>query len=71
MAAPIQAKDKTLEPGTPVPLFQTHIVGGGVDNALGQEYDVSRDGRFLINTVADEAAFSSITLLQNWRAPAK
>ena len=26
----------------------------------------ARDGRFLINTVVDEATSSSITLLQNW-----
>jgi hypothetical protein len=33
-----------------------------------QQYDVSRDGRFLINTVLDEA---SITLIQNWSWPAR
>ena len=40
-----------------------------VDNAQGWQYDVTRDGRFLINTVLDEAA-APITLLQNWTPPA-
>ena len=31
----------------------------------GRQYDVTRDGRFLINTVLDEAA-APITLLMNW-----
>ena len=44
--------------------------GGGTDPGLGFEYDVSRDGRFLINTVLQEGA-SPITLIQNWRPQAK
>ncbi len=52
-----------------MPLFQTRILGGGADMTTGlQQYDVSRDGRFLINTVLDEA---SITLIQNWSRPAR
>ena len=65
MAAPVTATGATLEPGAPVALFATRIVGGGVDNAQGRQYDVARDGRFLINTVLDDAALP-ITLLQNW-----
>ena len=68
MAAPIAATGTTLEPGTPVALFPTRIFGGGVDNAQGRQYDVSRDGRFLINTVLDDAS-SPITLLLNWKPP--
>ena len=70
MAAPITAAGATLEPGAPVSLFPTRIFGGGVDNQLGRQYDVTRDGRFLINTVLDDAS-SPITLLQNWKPPAK
>ena len=65
MAAPIAATGTTLEPGAPVALFPTRIVGGGADNFQGRQYDVTRDGRFLINTDLDEGS-SSITLLQNW-----
>ena len=51
-------------------LFPTRIYGGGVDNAQGRQYDVTRDGRFLINTVLDDAS-SPITLMQNWKPPKK
>jgi Tol biopolymer transport system component len=70
MAAPIAAKAGTIEPGTPAVLFQTRIVGGGTDLSYGSEYDVSGDGRFLINTVLEDTA-SPITILQNWTAGLK
>ena len=65
MAAPITVTGATLEPGAPVKLFPTRIVGGGVDNQQGRQYDVAPDGRFLINTELDSAA-APITLLMNW-----
>lgn len=55
MAAPTTVTGATLAPSSPVALCPTHIYGGGVDTALGRHYDVTRDGRFLINTVPDEA----------------
>src|SRR5258705_3248609 len=48
-------------------LFQTRIVIG---SNVGHEYAVSRDGRFLINAVLDNAA-SPITLLLNWKPSTK
>ena len=48
-------------------LFQPRIVGGATAT-IGAQYDVTGDGRFLINTVLEDDA-SPITLLQNW-APA-
>ena len=48
----------------------TRVVGGGTDTSQGRQYDVTRDGRFLINTVLDEAA-APITLLMNWNPEAK
>jgi serine/threonine protein kinase len=68
MAAPIVVTGATLEPGAPVRLFQTRIVGGGGDTGQGRYYDVARNGRFLINTVLDGAA-APITLVMNWRPP--
>jgi Tol biopolymer transport system component len=65
MAAPIAATGDTLHVGVPVVLFQTRIVGGGVQNAAGRYYDVTRDGRFLINTILEDTS-TSITLIQNW-----
>jgi eukaryotic-like serine/threonine-protein kinase len=70
MAAPITVTGATLAPGAPVALFSTRVVGGGTDASLGRNYDVTRDGRFLINTVLDEAA-APITLLMNWTPEAK
>ena len=71
MASPIAVTGVTLAPGAPVALFPTRILGGGVETAgLGRQYDVTRDGRFLINTVLDEAA-APITLIQNWTPDAK
>jgi eukaryotic-like serine/threonine-protein kinase len=70
MAAPITAHGSTVEPGTPIRLFPTRIVGGGVDNAQGRQYDVARDGSFLINTVLG-GAVAPITLLQNWNPEGK
>jgi hypothetical protein len=52
-----------FEPGVPVKLFDTHIYGGGADIAQGNQYDVAPDGRFLINTVLDEAT-PPITIVQ-------
>ena len=60
----------TLDPGAPVALFQTRILGGGADAQQGRQYDVTRDGRFLINTVLDDVS-SPITLLMNWKPPEK
>ena len=70
MAAPIRATGATLAPGAPVALFPTRVVGGGTDTSQGQQYDVTSDGRFLINTVLDEAA-APITLIQHWNPEAK
>ena len=63
-AASIAVAGATLEPGTPVVLFPTRVVDGGVDTTGGRSYDVAPDGRFLINTSLGSAA--PITLLQNW-----
>ena len=70
MAAPITVVGTTLEPGAPVVLFPTRIVGGGVDGGVGRQYDVAPDGRFLINTELPGDA-APITLIQNWQPDAK
>jgi dipeptidyl aminopeptidase/acylaminoacyl peptidase len=67
MAAPIALAGSALAPGTPVKLFHAPIVGGGQNFATPQ-YDVARDGRFLINVELASAApeSSPIILIQNW-----
>jgi Tol biopolymer transport system component len=69
MAAPITTSGATFVPGTPVVLFQTRVYGAS-DPLQGPQYDVSPDGRFLINTALEEAD-SPITLLQNWNPETK
>jgi len=72
MAVPITVNGPSLEPGTPLALFQTRIVGRGINNfAFRQQYDVAVNGQFLINVTTEDAVNSSITLLLNWKPPAK
>jgi Tol biopolymer transport system component len=66
MTVPITTSATEVRPGVPAPLFKTRIYGGGIDTGVGLQYDVSRDGRFLINTVLDDST-APITLLQNWK----
>ena len=66
MATPVAIKGPLFEPGRPITLFRTKILGFGTDPNGGLNYDVSRDGRFLINSVLDDSAASPITLLVNW-----
>jgi hypothetical protein len=70
MAVTITVAGSKLAPGAPVVLFSTRIHGGRGASGLGRSYDVAPDGRFLINTVLDVDA-APITLLMNWRPPAR
>jgi eukaryotic-like serine/threonine-protein kinase len=71
MAVSISVTGNNLTPGTPQVLFRTRIARGGRDVQQGLQYDVSADGRFLINTeLADDAA-TPITLIQNWSPDTK
>jgi hypothetical protein len=71
MAVPVTTKGAVFERGSPVPLFGTRIAGGGRFTYIRPQYDVAGDGRFLINVTTEGAATSPITLLQNWKPPAK
>jgi serine/threonine protein kinase/Tol biopolymer transport system component len=64
MAASVQVSGSTFESASPVVLFQTRAATGGNAN-IKPQYDVSRDGRFLINTVI-ETATVPISLILNW-----
>jgi hypothetical protein len=70
MEVPIATKGTTIEPGVPVALFQTRVALGFSDTGGGQ-YTVAADGRFLINVTTGDATNSPITLLLNWKPPAK
>ena len=67
MAAPVTVTGNAFAPSV---LFPTRIYGGGVNNGQGRQYDVAPDGRFLINTVLDEAT-DPITLIENWNPDTK
>jgi hypothetical protein len=62
MAATVALKGGTLEAGAPVRLFQQQVY---VDGIADNVYDVTPDGRFLVNTVID-SSLAPITLLMNW-----
>jgi Tol biopolymer transport system component len=72
MAVPIRvaANAHDLDLGVPVRLFQTHLAAGGNIPSGGfqarAQYDVASDGRFLMNVLAEDAATSPITIVQNW-----
>jgi dipeptidyl aminopeptidase/acylaminoacyl peptidase len=70
MAVPIRlaSHPQTAEPGSPTPLFATRV-GGALQGTFRQQYDVSSDGRFLMNTITEEAA-SPITVILNWNPEA-
>jgi eukaryotic-like serine/threonine-protein kinase len=65
MAVPVKT-EPTLEPGVAAPLFDTHVTGTF-------PYDVTADGRFLVNTIAEQESTSSppITIVMNWLASVK
>ena len=67
MAVAVAAQGATFAPGTPEALFQTHMAQA----LLKPQYDVARDGRFLIDTDLQDTSTEPIHLLLNWKPPAK
>jgi Tol biopolymer transport system component len=65
MSATVTAAGATFDASTPVALFPTRIVGGGVVATNRPQYAV-RGGQFLVNQLVAEATVSPITLILNW-----
>jgi eukaryotic-like serine/threonine-protein kinase len=66
MAVPVHAR--TLDPGTPKPLFQLHAP----NDAIGNSYDVAPDDqRFLVSTLVGEEVSAPLTVVINWTATLK
>ena len=65
MAAAVTTSDATFATAPPVALFQTRIVSGS--QTLKHNYAVSRDGRFLINELAEASTATPLTLILNWQ----
>ena len=72
MAVPFTVSGGVFVPGKPVPLFSQASLGGGT--TVRAAYDVTADGRFLINQPVDEAATernrrmfpTSLRFVLNW-----
>ena len=62
MVADVKVQGDALSVGVPKLVFPTRLK----NVVAGWPYDVTRDGRFLIDTELDD--FSPITLLQHWQA---
>jgi Tol biopolymer transport system component len=71
MAAPIGVSPdgKTLEPGTPSPLFTTRV-GSTATLKFRQQYVVSADGQsFVMQSAVAQSTASPITVILNWKPP--
>jgi Tol biopolymer transport system component len=55
---------RSVEPGTPVPLPVGHVPGGALQPFPRHQYDVARDGRFLM--VEGNSVAAPLTLVLNW-----
>jgi Tol biopolymer transport system component len=66
MAVEVRAGPK-FDAGVPRPLFKTHAV----ETNLGAIYDVSKDGRFLIQAPVEQTGTTPITVEVNWQAELK
>jgi eukaryotic-like serine/threonine-protein kinase len=63
MSVSITLAGADLHVGAPTPLFQTRP-----PRSRGRDYDVSADGRFLLNAASSEQASAPITVILNWGA---
>ena len=66
MAAEVNTDKATFESGAPKALFEARL---GTPDLPGNSYAVTADGqRFLLNSLVEEASYSSITVLLDWQA---
>ena len=70
----VEPSGQTVNPRSPVPLFSTHLASGtNMPPAVGtrSQYDVSSDGRFLMNVAVEGAPAPPITVALNWQSGLK
>ena len=70
----VDSTEKAFDAGTPVPLFPARLAtGANVPPSVGTrpQYDVTSDGRFLMNVSVDGAAAPPITVVLNWQVDVK
>jgi Tol biopolymer transport system component/predicted Ser/Thr protein kinase len=69
MAVPVTSRGSRLEGGTAVPLFQASLLGGPQPLIpFRQQYDVTRDGRFLLNVPVEDVSDEAFTVVVNWES---
>jgi hypothetical protein len=66
MAASVRTSGSSFEADTPVELFQTRFAIEGTAGGRAP-YDVSPDGRFLVNQLPETSTNPPITILLNWK----
>jgi Tol biopolymer transport system component len=68
METPIRfaPNNRSAEPGAPVPLFGNRIPGGALQPFPRHQYEVMRDGRFLMVADNRNSVSSPLTLILNW-----
>ncbi len=71
MAVPVTLTGSKFEAGNPVAIVATRIVSGGTAGTNRPQYAVSQDGKFLVNQLGEESTSTPITLVLNWKPPAK
>jgi eukaryotic-like serine/threonine-protein kinase len=65
MAVSVKTEGATLAPGTPAPLFETHMMPGGTTH----EFDVTPDGRrFLVAAATRDPRTTGMNLVFDWCA---
>ena len=70
--ADVAVEGRTLSAGKPLTLFDPRPLLSGGSNLSQTVYAVTRDGRFLVNTVVADNVDEPLTVVLNWRpTPAK
>jgi serine/threonine protein kinase/Tol biopolymer transport system component len=69
MAVPVKSDGAAPEVGAATALFEPSLVGGAVPQiGFKQQYDVAKDGRFLLNVPVEPVNDQSFTVVVNWTA---
>ena len=72
MSVAVSGSAQTLKIERPVPLFEATLLGGTMPVVpLKQQYDVSKDGRFLLNLPVGTATEHAFNVVVNWTAEPK
>jgi Tol biopolymer transport system component len=71
MSAAIQQQGTTIKTDIPKPLFKLNIIHAQGNPAFYEQYDVTQDNRFLVNSPPEQQSAVPITVILNWAAGLK